>query len=453
MHCSLLVALGGHGPQALGPRLPGLLGGPLWVGAVSWIAAFLGVPGHKLATPGRSVLVTEITTARPKKRAPATPTGVCDLPLVADDRGAKVGLAGFPLPPIDAISTAAQHGRHAIPINTAVGQNCYVRRPDLARSRLTALTATRGASCLLRDDGQPQHGEILATARAAPQDALDCRRVAARALRIPRALPRPVSTRPVESKLARDVRTLIDSATNRIRAAVLENPRWSSVAGTIRSQLGLDSTREDQSEVERFTEAMEEIKIEFLRDQPESILRDMLERYGREVNARNLETFRRQFKAAIGVDAVANAPNGEAMLGQYVADNVNLIKTLQADKFGKVRDIVTRGWRVGDRWDDIADRIQDEFDLNRFQSVRIARDQVGKLNGQFTRDRSLAVGVERFVWRTSKDGRVRAKHRELEGRIYDFDGGHPTEGIPGQPILCRCHAEPIFDDIQATTES
>lgn len=34
-------------------------------------------------------------------------------------------------------------------------------------------------------------------------------------------------------------------------------------------------------------------------------------------------------------------------------------------------------------------------------------------------------------------------HRSINGRVYPWAEGHPTEGLPGTPPNCRCHAEAV----------
>lgn len=53
-----------------------------------------------------------------------------------------------------------------------------------------------------------------------------------------------------------------------------------------------------------------------------------------------------------------------------------------------------------------------------------------------------AAGVDRAVWVTRRDDRVRPTHRARDGRTYDIDKG--LDGIfPGQEYLCRCVGVPV----------
>jgi SPP1 gp7 family putative phage head morphogenesis protein len=72
----------------------------------------------------------------------------------------------------------------------------------------------------------------------------------------------------------------------------------------------------------------------------------------------------------------------------------------------------------------------------------IARDQVGKLNGQLNKTRQKAAGFDKYEWQTMQDKRVRPKHQALNGTIRTWG-----EGIePGFEVACRCSAIPVWDD-------
>lgn len=52
------------------------------------------------------------------------------------------------------------------------------------------------------------------------------------------------------------------------------------------------------------------------------------------------------------------------------------------------------------------------------------------------------LGIERYVWVTQGDHKVRFAHAALNGEVFDWD--HPSEeGHPGQAPNCRCRATPV----------
>jgi SPP1 gp7 family putative phage head morphogenesis protein len=96
----------------------------------------------------------------------------------------------------------------------------------------------------------------------------------------------------------------------------------------------------------------------------------------------------------------------------------------------------------------------------------IARDQIGKLNGQVTQTTQRLAGVTEYVWVTSDDERVRGtpggrypkakpSHFALDGETFRWDqppmsGPGTQRRNPGEPIQCRCWGDPkLPDDIMA----
>jgi SPP1 gp7 family putative phage head morphogenesis protein len=76
----------------------------------------------------------------------------------------------------------------------------------------------------------------------------------------------------------------------------------------------------------------------------------------------------------------------------------------------------------------------------------VAEDQINKLNARLSMERQLAAGIDSFRWRTRGDGRVRQRHRELEGTVWTWESGGPAGvGLPGHPVRCRCSAEAVID--------
>jgi SPP1 gp7 family putative phage head morphogenesis protein len=110
----------------------------------------------------------------------------------------------------------------------------------------------------------------------------------------------------------------------------------------------------------------------------------------------------------------------------------------------KLEQRITRAVASGERHEAIAGELQTILSSSGKRARMIARDQVGKLYGQINSARQQSLGITHFTWRTANDRRVRAEHRALNGKVFRFDDP-PAEGLPGQPVLCRCYAEPVFD--------
>lgn len=150
----------------------------------------------------------------------------------------------------------------------------------------------------------------------------------------------------------------------------------------------------------------------------------------------------KQVRSALGVPLATVADKGvAARLAQFTSENVSLIRTVQTRYLADVELTIQRGLSTGARAEDIAAELTDRFEVAESNALRIARDQVGKLNGQLNAVRQQQIGISGFIWRTMKDGKVREEHADLNGESFSYDDP-PDEGLPGEPINCRCYAEP-----------
>lgn len=154
----------------------------------------------------------------------------------------------------------------------------------------------------------------------------------------------------------------------------------------------------------------------------------------------------RQARAALGVDIFIGDRKLRASVDAFAAENVALIRTLGESTFADIEMMSTRALTTGVRHEDLAKQIQAKFGNSANRAKLIARDQIGKLYGQVNADRQKELGLTSFVWRTVGDERVRDEHAALEGKTFKYDD--PPDGeLPGEPINCRCSAEPDFSGI------
>lgn len=98
----------------------------------------------------------------------------------------------------------------------------------------------------------------------------------------------------------------------------------------------------------------------------------------------------------------------------------------------------------------------------------LARDQMGKLNGNITEAQMQEIGLDLYVWSTAFDDRVRDSHAATEGllcrwddaSVCSYDGGktwvdRPSGAVtlhPGQDIQCRCVGLAYYPELTAEIE-
>lgn len=182
----------------------------------------------------------------------------------------------------------------------------------------------------------------------------------------------------------------------------------------------------------------------------------------------NKKQFEKQTEKALGYKYASDDSWWQTAREAWEAENYNLITSLSEEYIKKVNDFAYTAVRTGLTWNDLKKQIREMTDTLTGPRARlIARDQVGKLNGQLTKARQTDLGVETYYWETSKDERVRGNpigkypkaipsHWLMQGKlckwsdgsVYSDDGGKTWKdrsgvmpmGIPGEPIQCRCTA-------------
>lgn len=176
------------------------------------------------------------------------------------------------------------------------------------------------------------------------------------------------------------------------------------------------------------------------------------------------DQYKKIINATLGVDPISSDDYLRAQLKGFAQQNATLIKSIPQNLLTDVEGIVTRGLTGGATVKDMEQNIKSRFNVSRNRARLIARDQVGKLNGQLTKIRQERVGVTEYIWNTSGDERVRPSHQVLDGKICRWDDDtvyrNPGEtewqprsnlrGVsaePGEEIQCRCWSEPVMVDL------
>jgi SPP1 gp7 family putative phage head morphogenesis protein len=201
----------------------------------------------------------------------------------------------------------------------------------------------------------------------------------------------------------------------------------------------------DAQEVDAIGRIVDELRAEFLKRYPRSKLTSIVDPFAEATADFQAEQLNAQLREAVAVDVVGSESWLQASIDEFTAENVALIRTIPDRYFNEIETLVKREAADGARWETLVDGIEERYDVSRSRSKIIARDQVGKFYGDLNRVRQTDVGITRFVWRTMRDNRVRPEHEDLDG--HSFEWSSAPEGGPGEPVLCRCYADPDLDSV------
>lgn len=197
--------------------------------------------------------------------------------------------------------------------------------------------------------------------------------------------------------------------------------------------------------------------------------------YANQVKSFNGKEWQKQLVSQVGFEFNTDEKWWPAIKERWAQTNYKLIKSLTDNYIANVNDLtekaVTQGWS----WTDLYTRIKNTgANITGARARLIARDQVGKLNGQITQAEMEDIGLDTYIWRTANDERVRGRpgglwstarpsHWVMEGKlckwsdasVWSEDDGKtwvPRSGsapmaAPGSEIQCRCTAVPSFNQM------
>ena len=152
-------------------------------------------------------------------------------------------------------------------------------------------------------------------------------------------------------------------------------------------------------------------------------------------------------KASVSVDIspiLSQSGPIQAAMKAATQANIDLITSIPSQYFDKLGDAVGKNMEAGVRFEDLAKEIERIGDVTESRAKLIARDQTSKMNGAFNEARQTSLGIDRYVWQTSGDERVREEHQANDGQVFNWNDP-PATGHPGDDVNCRCAAVPFFD--------
>lgn len=214
-----------------------------------------------------------------------------------------------------------------------------------------------------------------------------------------------------------------------------------------------ETSRQDDA-TEDLKKLIEQIDIEFLGEYDDEELIRTAKLLATGVSDLNRQTILGNISEILNIDLFTEEPFLENALAMFAVQNADLIKGVKDNLLDRVSGEVFDAFRQGIRSETLADNIRDAMKISDSRAAFIARDQIGKLNGQLDRLRQTEVGVEKYIWRTELDERVRDTHARNEGKKFSWDDPPDETGHPGEDYNCRCWAEPVLDElIDQGTES
>jgi SPP1 gp7 family putative phage head morphogenesis protein len=179
--------------------------------------------------------------------------------------------------------------------------------------------------------------------------------------------------------------------------------------------------------------------------------------------------FSKMLDKGIHVNLPTSASWWNNMKNSWTQDNYTLITSNAKKYVSKINTLteqaIVNGMSPGKLKEEIRKATQG---LSEKHCKLLARDQMGKLNGQITQAQMQEIGLDYYVWSTAFDDRVRDSHAAMEGllcrwddaSVCSYDGGktwvdRPSAAVqlhPGQDIQCRCVGLAYYPELTAEIE-
>lgn len=259
-------------------------------------------------------------------------------------------------------------------------------------------------------------------------------------------------------------RMRIDAAEVNERLEVLRLDSLSGIDTADRLDSLLETLRTDAGEGKKARELIERAKTTIAGTITQDQLEKLADAFAKRTATHQRIAMNKQVHAALGADVFTSDARLPPLIDAFVDANVGLIRGLTDEVAKRVEARVLAAIQAGTLHKDLAKQLDDEFAFGEERAKLIANDQIGKAYGQIASARHREMGITRFVWRTANDRRVRGtpggkypkarpSHYDRNGKTYSYDdppkGRHGEPELPGEPVRCRCTAEPVFDDILA----
>lgn len=139
-----------------------------------------------------------------------------------------------------------------------------------------------------------------------------------------------------------------------------------------------------------------------------------------------------------------------------VQENANLIATFPSNVSATLTEYIANEGLKGRRSTDILKDLTKQFPgVAKSQLRLIARTEVSKTQTALIKSRSVSLGANWYIWRTSEDERVRSSHSKMSGVLVNWSDPPSPETLAGtksygkyhagEIFNCRCYPEPVVN--------
>jgi SPP1 gp7 family putative phage head morphogenesis protein len=145
-------------------------------------------------------------------------------------------------------------------------------------------------------------------------------------------------------------------------------------------------------------------------------------------------------------------PIKKQLIGEYEERTKDYTENFAHEEIAKLRREISEKIANGRSRNEVRNLIQNRLQISSDRCKFIARQETSLLTSKFKLVQYKQAGIDKYIWRTVGDNRVRDKHDDLNGKEFSFnnppDASYFNTGEPCNPsedYNCRCVALPVIE--------
>ena len=181
----------------------------------------------------------------------------------------------------------------------------------------------------------------------------------------------------------------------------------------------------------------------------EAMTRQMLGK----IDRRSKDIFYNDIEKKIGINAdeLAKQEGLKFNTNALMAETEQWVKKLRDDTIEEYTANTLRLMSLGEPLSTIEAEYDKLTEKRRGHAKFTAFNQTQNFNALVTKSRVQNLGIQKAIWRTSKDEAVRPSHKQRDGKEFDLRYGlySSIDGkklLPATDFRCRCYAEYIIPE-------
>lgn len=144
-------------------------------------------------------------------------------------------------------------------------------------------------------------------------------------------------------------------------------------------------------------------------------------------------------------------PIRKKLIHEFEEGQPIILENFEQEIVEKLRQGLKRKILDGEPREEIRRYIKARLKVSKTRARFIARQETGLLTTEFKKAQYTQWGINKYRWNTMHDHKVRERHSDLDGLVFDWstppivDEKTGRRAHPGQDFQCRCQSIPIVE--------